>query len=34
MAQQLAAKSVAVLRGPFEREDRPIIEAVQLRMQG
>jgi len=34
MADQLAADNVATLKGPFEREDKPMIEAVQQRMAG
>lgn len=34
MAEELAATNVAVLRGPFENEDKPIIEAVARRMAG
>jgi phenylpropionate dioxygenase-like ring-hydroxylating dioxygenase large terminal subunit len=34
MAEELAAQNVAALRGPFEREDKPIVEAVGRRMAG
>lgn len=34
MADELAAQNVAALRGPFEREDKPIVEAVARRMAG
>lgn len=34
MAEALAQENVAALRGPFEQEDKPMIEAVQQRMQG
>lgn len=34
MAETLAAQNVEALRGPFEREDKPIIEAVSRRMAG
>lgn len=34
MADTLAQQNVAALRGPFEREDKPMIEAVQQRMRG
>lgn len=33
-AEALAAQNVQVLRGPFEHEDKPIIEAVARRMRG
>jgi phenylpropionate dioxygenase-like ring-hydroxylating dioxygenase large terminal subunit len=34
MAEQLAQQQVQALRGPFEHEDKPIIEAVAQRMGG
>jgi len=34
MAEALAQQNVQVLRGPFEHEDKPIIEAVARRMNG
>jgi vanillate O-demethylase monooxygenase subunit len=34
MAEALAAQNVAALRGPFENEDKPIVEAVGRRMSG
>ena len=34
MAEELAARNVAALRGPFEQEDKPIVEAVGRRMEG
>lgn len=34
VAEQLAVANVQALRGPFEREDKPMIEAVQQRMAG
>jgi vanillate O-demethylase monooxygenase subunit len=34
MAQALADDSVQALRGPFEHEDKPIVEAVGRRMAG
>ncbi|WP_341887237.1 aromatic ring-hydroxylating dioxygenase subunit alpha [Variovorax sp. YR752] len=34
MAEELAGQSVAALRGPFENEDKPIVEAVGRRMGG
>lgn len=33
-ADELARQNVAILRGPFEHEDKPIIEAVAARMGG
>jgi vanillate O-demethylase monooxygenase subunit len=32
MAEELAAQNVEALRGPFEREDKPIVEAAAQRM--
>jgi phenylpropionate dioxygenase-like ring-hydroxylating dioxygenase large terminal subunit len=34
MAEELAQSSVSALREPFEREDKPIVEAVGRRMAG
>lgn len=34
MAHTLAAENVAALRVPFEREDKPVVEAVARRMAG
>lgn len=34
MAETLAQDNVRALQGPFEREDKPMIEAVQQRMAG
>jgi vanillate O-demethylase monooxygenase subunit len=34
LAEQLAQQNVVALRGPFEHEDKPVIEAVQQRMRG
>jgi vanillate O-demethylase monooxygenase subunit len=34
LADELAAQNVALLRGPFEHEDKPIIEAVARQMGG
>lgn len=34
IAEQLARDNVQLLRGPFEHEDKPMIEAVQQRMAG
>ena len=34
VADELAAQNVAALRGPFEQEDKPIVEAVGRRMNG
>jgi nitrite reductase/ring-hydroxylating ferredoxin subunit len=34
MAESLAEQNVAALRGPFEQEDKPIVEAVSRRMGG
>lgn len=34
MAETLAAQNVLALRGPFEEEDKPIVEAVARRMAG
>jgi vanillate O-demethylase monooxygenase subunit len=34
LAEQLATQNVAALRVPFEREDKPIVEAVGRRMGG
>jgi vanillate O-demethylase monooxygenase subunit len=34
MAETLAAQNVVALRGPFEHEDKPVVEAVGRRMAG
>lgn len=34
LAEELATQSIVALTGPFEREDKPIIEAVARRMGG
>jgi vanillate O-demethylase monooxygenase subunit len=34
LAEELAAQNVAALRGPFEHEDKPVVEAVGRRMGG
>jgi vanillate O-demethylase monooxygenase subunit len=34
MAETLAAEGVAALKGPFEHEDKPVVEAVGRRMAG
>ena len=34
LAETLAAEGVAALRGPFEQEDKPVVEAVGRRMAG
>jgi vanillate O-demethylase monooxygenase subunit len=34
LAEELAAQNVAALRGPFEHEDKPVVEAVSRRMAG
>lgn len=34
MAEALAAQNIALLRGPFEHEDKPVLEAVARQMSG